>query len=60
MRLLGSGHPSKMTTEVEHLVEQQKRLDDETTITQLHVLLLSTGYRLSLKIILLIILRLDF
>ena len=32
----GSGRPSKVTREVEDLVEQQMRLDDETTAHQLH------------------------
>ena len=52
MRALGSGRPSKVTLEIKRLVEQQMRLDDETTATQLHSMLVSKGYSLSLKTIL--------
>ena len=52
MRALGSGRPSKVTLEIKRLVEQQMRLDDETTATQLHSMLVSKGYNLSLKTIL--------
>ena len=52
MRRPGSGRPSKMTIEVKRVVEQQMRLNDGMTTTQLHALLVSKGYRLSLKTIL--------
>ena len=42
VRLPGSGRPSKMTLEIKNLVEQQMRLDDETTAYQLHKLLVSS------------------
>ena len=35
MRQPGSGRPSKITMEVKRLVEEQTRLDDETTEHQL-------------------------
>ena len=52
VRRPGSGHPSKMTLEIKNLVEQQMRLDDETTAYQLHKLLVSSGLELSLQTIL--------
>lgn len=51
-RCPGSGRPSKITSEVQEVVEQQMRLDDETTATQLHQLLASKGYCISLRTIL--------
>ena len=48
----GSGRPSKVTREVKELVEQQMRLDDETTAYQLHQLLTNAGYSISLSTIL--------
>ena len=51
-RRLGSGRPSKVTTEVKQIVEQQMRQDNETTATQLHRLLVSKGYAISLRTIL--------
>ena len=48
----GSGRPSKVTREVKDLVEQQMRLDDETTAYQLHQLLTNAGYSISLRTIL--------
>ena len=51
-RRLGSGRPSKITTEVKQIVEQQMQLDDETTATQLRQLLVSKGYTISLRTIL--------
>ena len=48
----GSGRPSKVTAEVNQIVEEQTRLDDETTATQLHALLKSRGYLLWLRTIL--------
>ena len=51
-RHLGSGHPSKLTVEIQRLVEEQMRQDDKTTAYQLHSLLLSKGYYLSLRSVL--------
>ena len=51
-RLPGSGRRSKITDEVRRIVEAQMRRDDETTASQLHVLLTSLGYRLNLRTIL--------
>ena len=48
----GSGRPSRVTAEVKQIVEEQMRLDDETTATQLHALLKSHGYSLLLRTIL--------
>ena len=48
----GSGRPSKITAEMRRLVEERMRLDDETTAVQLHQLLKSKGYDLSLRTIL--------
>ena len=39
-----SGRPSKITAEVQALVERQMRHDDETTAAQLHVLLVRSGF----------------
>ena len=52
MRKPGSGQPSKITEEVKRVVESQMRLDDETTAYQLHALLNSKGYCLSLTTVL--------
>ena len=52
VRRPGSGRPSKMRLEIKNLVEQQMRLDDETTAYQLHKLLVSSGSELSLQTIL--------
>lgn len=52
MRSPGSGRRSKITMEIKRVVEAQMRLDDETTAHQLHALLESKGYNLSLKTIL--------
>ena len=52
MRKPGSGRPSKITAEVKALVEQQMRKDDETTAYQLHALLVSKGYPISINTIL--------
>ena len=51
-RAPGSGRPTKVTAEVKKIVEEQMRLDNETTAVQLHVLLNSRGYQLSLRTIL--------
>ena len=48
----GSGARMKITDEVKRIVEEQMRLDDETTATQLHILLVRLGYSLSLCTIL--------
>ena len=52
MRRPGSERPSKVTSEIRAMVEQQMRLDDETTAYQLHRLLVSKGYELSINTIL--------
>ena len=51
-RKAGSGRPTKVTTEIKAVVEQQMQLDDETSAVQLHALLLSKGYSISLPTIL--------
>ena len=48
----GSGRPSKVTAEIKQIVEEQMRLDDETTAYQLHHLLTQKGYSISLCTIL--------
>ena len=48
----GSGRPSKVTEEVKRIVEEQMRVDNETTAYQLHTLLTSKGYRHSIRTIL--------
>ncbi len=48
----GSSRPSKITEEVKKIVDEQMELDDETTAYQLHGILLSKGFRLSLRTIL--------
>ena len=48
-RRYGSGRPSKITTEIKAIVNEQMRKDNETTATQLHTLLVSCGYRISLR-----------
>ncbi len=42
-RRTGSGLLLKITSEINELVKQQMRLDDETTATQLHQLFTSRG-----------------
>ena len=51
LRRPGSGRPSKTTLEVKRVVEEQMRLDDETTAYQLHALLNAKGYFLSIHTI---------
>ena len=51
-RQQGSGRPSKITTEIQAIVEEQMHCDDETTAHQLHALMNSKGYFLSLHTIL--------
>ena len=52
-RTPGSGRPSRITAEIKALVEAKMQEDDETTALQLHVLLVSRGYQISKKTILL-------
>ena len=47
-----SGQLSKITAAVKQLVDQQMQLDDETTATQLHTMLLNNGIDISLRTIL--------
>ena len=51
-RKVGSGRPSKVTVEIKQIVEDQMRLDDETTAYQLHRLLSEKRYSISLRTIL--------
>ena len=51
-RSAGSGRPSKITQEIRNIVEEQMRLDDETTAYQLHSILTSKGIPISLRTIL--------
>ena len=48
----GSGRPTKITMEIKAIVEEQMQRDDETSAVQLHALLQSKGYSLSLPTIL--------
>ena len=48
----GSGRKTKITDDIQRIVEHQMRQDDETTASQLHVLLSSLGYHLDLHTIL--------
>ena len=47
-----SGRPSKVTSEIKQVVEEQMCLDDETTAVQLHHTLIEKGYQISLRTIL--------
>ena len=51
-RKAGSGRPSKATAEIKKIVEDQMRVDDETTAYQLHRLLTEKGYSISLRTVL--------
>ncbi len=51
-RCPGSGGKTKITDDIKRIVEEKMRQDDETTATQLHVLLTGLGYSLSLRTIL--------
>ena len=51
-RRVGSGRPSKITAEVKKLVDDQMKIDDETTAYQLHRMLTQKGYTISLRTIL--------
>ena len=52
LRRPGSGQPSRITAEVKAIVDQRMAEDDETTAVQLHSLLISKGYILSLHTVL--------
>ena len=52
LRRVGSGRPSKVTAEIKAIVEEQMRLDDETTAFQLHQLLTKKGYNLTHRTVL--------
>ena len=45
----GSGRKTKISDEIKDMVEAQMRRDDETTASQLHVLLRGLGYQLSMR-----------
>ena len=47
-RRAGSGRPSKVTHEIEQIVEDQMQHDDETTAVQLYRLLRDRGYSICL------------
>ena len=51
-RRVGSGRPSKITAKIKKLVEDQMKIDDETTAYQLHEILKEKGYTISLLTIL--------
>ena len=46
------GRPSKATAKIKLIVEDQMRVDDETTAYQLHRLLTEKGYSISLRTVL--------
>ena len=50
--LPGAGRPSIITPEMKAIVDEQMEKDDETTATQLHVLLREKGFQLSLRTVL--------
>ena len=52
VRKPGSGRPTRITAEIKCIVEEQMQTDDETTAHQLHHLLVSKGYDISLRTIL--------
>ena len=52
MKKPGSGRPTKVTMEVRRVVDEQMRQDDETSAYQLHTILTSKGYQLSMWTIL--------
>ena len=51
-RQAGSGRKTIITEEVQRIVEEQMRRDDETSASQLHVLLISMGYQINLRTVL--------
>ena len=48
----GSGRPSKITREIQRIVDERMMEDDETTAIQLHALLTGMGHQLSRRTIL--------
>ena len=52
LRKPGSGRPTKITMEVKKIVDEQMIRDDETSAVQLHELLATRGYKISLATIL--------
>ena len=52
VRQPGSGRKTVISPEIKRIVEDQMRADDETTASQLHVILTRLGYKLSLRTIL--------
>ena len=48
LQLSGSGRPSKITSDVKLVIEQQMLRDDETTALQLHKILCDMGYNVSI------------
>ena len=52
VRQPGSGRKTVISSEIKRLVEDQMHSDDETTASQLHVILTRLGYKLSLRTIL--------
>ena len=52
MRKAGLGRPSKITMEMKAIVEVKMREDDETTAYQLHALLVSHQFRISVRTVL--------
>ena len=52
VRQPGSGRKTVISSEIKRVVEDQMRSDDETTASQLHVILTRLGYKLSLRTIL--------
>ena len=48
-RQAGSGRSSIKTQEIQEIVETKMWEDDESTVTQLHQLLIARGYNLSLR-----------
>ena len=51
-RRLGSGRPAKVAETIKTIMEDQMRLDDETTVSQQQKLLTDHGYNISLRTIL--------
>ena len=51
-RKVGSGRPSKAMAEIKRIIEDQMRVDDETTAHQLHWLLTEKGYSITLRTVL--------
>jgi len=52
MRKPGSGRPSKITPEMKEIVKAKMQEDNETTVYQLHALLLSHGFTISARTVL--------